>query len=96
MSVYTHLKKYGIKVSQIVLAAPNSYVCDPRNRMPGFIIYQKYIKIDSFWPNIYEYPEKPDIYIVHIDFRGKHLNQNKIINLIKGRFGQHETDSQRI
>ena len=33
---------------------------------------------------------------IHIDIRGEDLSQNKIINLIKGLFGQHEALSQRL
>jgi phosphatidylinositol glycan class K len=84
MGIYNRLKTYGIKDDRIIMAAPLTYACDPRNRKPGNIYIDEKTKKNNYCLD----PQ--------IDVRGEDLNEVSVINIIKGLYEPYQPLSQKL
>ena len=48
LGIYNRLKSYGIKDDKIIMLAPLTYACDPRNRKPGEIFIDVDKPVNNF------------------------------------------------
>ena len=48
LGIYRQLKNNGIKDDRIIVFAPLTYACDPRNRKPGEMFYQSLDEVRIF------------------------------------------------
>ncbi|CAI2375727.1 unnamed protein product [Moneuplotes crassus] len=84
LGIYENLKKHGIKDDRIILLAPMTYACDPRNRLPGKIFYDPEKDINLYCNNPI------------VDIRGEDLSDINVINIIKGLYDENLPTSQKL